>query len=210
MYRALILCHVPEVGEVLQSFQLIYQYFVFLHRFISYCRSLPFLDNDCLLSGSQQAVIIPLTSNCLYQFFSFLSYLTKVFLTLVTCENYTTKVNLLQIWTENNFVVTLISYMKQPMVIYPVILHGDTALPPACLISKLWLWCFKLQTMFSFIPCGLSKNLQCGLLEVSQPHGILTAFKFTLGNVKQYQTAMISMPCVVWACLTQDMSNLYH
>ena len=32
------------------------------------------------------------------------------------------------------------------MVIYPVILHGDTALPPACLISKLWLWCFKLYT----------------------------------------------------------------
>ena len=32
------------------------------------------------------------------------------------------------------------------MVIYPVILHGDTALPPACLISKIWLWCFKLYT----------------------------------------------------------------
>ena len=82
----------------------------------------------------------------------FLSYLTKVVLTLVTYENYTTKVILLQIWTENNFVVTLISYMKQPMVIYPVILHGDTALPPACLISKLWLWCFKLYTQhFVFI-----------------------------------------------------------
>ena len=106
---------------------------------------LSFLDNDCLLSGSHQAVVMPLTSSCVYQVFIFCPFPQRQY-RHVTYENYTTKVIFLQIWTENNFVVTLISYMKQPMVIYPVILHGDTGLPPACLISKLWLWCFKLYT----------------------------------------------------------------
>ena len=46
--------------------------------------------------------------------------------------------------------------------------------------------------------------------KVFKPHGILTALKFTLGNVKQFQIVVLSMLCVVWACLTQEMSNLYH
>ena len=49
--------------------------------------------------------------------------------------------------------------------------------------------------------------IQCVFLEVSQPHGILTGLKVTLGNVKQFQIAVLIMPYVVWACFMQDMSN---
>ena len=99
------------------------------------------------------------------------------------------------------------------MVIYPVILHGDTALPPACLISKLWLWCFKLYTqryVFNSYPVDYPGTRRRGFLEVFRPHGILTALKVTLGNVTQFQIAILSVPYVVWACLTQDVTNLYH
>ena len=50
---------------------------------------------------------------------------------------------------------------------------------------------------FPSYPVDYPGTRQCGFLEVSQPHGILTALKFTLGNVKQFQIAVLSMSCVL-------------